>query len=100
MPFCGSWYEQVNLDLQSHSEDKVVVEETLGGQTDGDGRGQKQNPFRDVNKIKEPDMIKHEVHYKAAGLAAADWLLNYRGNHSDWQLRAQSNILAVRTQDR
>lgn len=23
-----------------------------------------RNPFRDVNKIKEPDMIKHEVHYK------------------------------------
>lgn len=26
--------------------------------------GERQNPFRDVNKIKEPDMIKHEVHYK------------------------------------
>ena len=46
------------------SEDESVVGENVWGQTDGDGRGARQNPFRDVNKIKEPDMIKHEVHYK------------------------------------
>ncbi|KAM3591797.1 uncharacterized protein V6R79_007665 [Siganus canaliculatus] len=40
-------------------------------ETDGDGRGQMEtdgddsrNPFADVNKIKEPDMMKHEEHHK------------------------------------
>lgn len=44
---------------------KPSLEETSfeGRQTEMDGeRG--ANLFRDVNKIKEPDMIKHEVHYK------------------------------------
>lgn len=48
------------------SEDEALVGVDVGrGATDGDGRAERtRNPFRDVNKIKEPDMIKHEVHHK------------------------------------
>lgn len=42
----------------------MSLEETFGDrQTEMDGR-RARNSFRDVNKIKEPHMIKHEVHYK------------------------------------
>lgn len=54
----------LDLDLQRHLRGRSPRRRKGSGQTDGDGRGERQNPFRDVNKIKEPDMIKHEVHHK------------------------------------
>lgn len=69
---------------------KCSLEEPSGGrQTEMDG-GRGTNPFRDVNKIKEPDMIKHEVHHKGnVNLSSDPFIIKHRERRSAARQRGE-----------
>ncbi len=55
----------LDLDLQQHLRGQSPRWRKRLGADRRRWTGERgRNPFRDVNKIKEPDMIKHEVHHK------------------------------------
>lgn len=67
LPSClsAACQQRLDLDLQRHLRGQSPRWRERWGADRRRWTGESgRNPFRDVNKIKEPDMIKHEVHHK------------------------------------